>query len=81
MHSNPRAPLVGAICAAFLASALPAEASLLSSGFGLDAQSPNVSSVVEDAVYGPPAGKRCLKWTRRWNTRHGIGVRRCVQWR
>lgn len=32
-------------------------------------------------VHATPAGARCVKWTRRWNTRHGFGHRRCVQWK
>ncbi len=27
------------------------------------------------------SGKKCLKWSRRWNTRHGVGRRRCVHWK
>ncbi len=76
MLIRPTAPLIGAICAAFLASALPADASLLSGG----TQASGASSLLQDAAFGPPAGHRCLKWTRRMNTRHGF-ARRCVQWR
>jgi hypothetical protein len=79
MLIRPKAPLIGALCAAFLASALPAEASLLASGAAIDAQASG-ASLLQDAAYGPPAGHRCLKWTRRMNTRHGF-ARRCVQWR
>ena len=80
MLIRPTAPLIGAICAAFLASALPADASLLSGGAAIDTQAASASSVLQDAAFGPPAGHRCLKWTRRMNTRHGF-ARRCVQWR
>ncbi len=38
------------------------------------------SSLVQQ-VHAAPAGAQCIKWTRRWNTRHGFGHRRCVQWR
>ena len=81
MLSRRTAPFIGALCAAFLASALPADASLLASGAAIDTQASSASSFLQDAAYGPPAGKRRLKWARRWNPRHGIGVRRCVQWR
>jgi len=80
MLSRSRAPLIGAICAAFMASALPAEAFLLSGGAAMDMQATSASSLLQEAAYGPPAGHRCLKWTRRLNTRHGF-ARRCVQWR
>jgi hypothetical protein len=80
MLIRPTAPLIGAICAAFLASALPADASLLSGGAAIDTQASGASSLLQDAAFGPPAGHRCLKWTRRMNTRHGF-ARRCVQWR
>jgi hypothetical protein len=80
MRSLSKAPLIGAVCAAFLASALPTEASVLSGGAAIDLQASSASSLPQDAAYGPPAGHRCLKWTRRMNTRHGF-ARRCVQWR
>jgi hypothetical protein len=80
MLSRLRAPLIGAVCAAFMASALPAEASLLSGGAAMDMPAASASSLLQEAAYGPPAGHRCLKWTRRLNTRHGF-ARRCVQWR
>ena len=80
MHIRFKAPLMGALCAAFLACALSADASLLSSGAAIDTQAASASSLLQDAAYGPPAGHRCLRWTRRMNTRHGF-ARRCVQWR
>lgn len=39
-----------------------------------------LTSLVQQ-VRAAPAGARCIKWTRRWNTRHGFGHRRCIQWR
>ena len=80
MFSRPTAPIGGAICAAFLASALPAGAGVLS-GSAIDTATPAATYSVQLTAYGAPAGARCLKWTRRWNPRHGIGVRRCVRWR
>jgi hypothetical protein len=79
MISRSKAPLIGAVCAAFMAFALPADASLLSGGAAIDAQTASASSLLQEAAYGPPAGHRCLKWTRRLNTRHGF-ARRCVHW-
>ena len=32
-------------------------------------------------THHPSSSKKCLKWTRRWNPRYGVGRRRCVQWR
>ena len=81
MLVRPTASLIGVLCAAFLATALPAEASPLSSGAAIDVQASSATSLLQEAAFGPPAGRRCIKWTRRWNPRHGIGVRRCVQWR
>ncbi len=31
--------------------------------------------------YGPPPGKECIKWTRRFSSSHGFGHRRCVHWK
>ncbi len=75
------APLFGVACVAFLASALPADASILSGGAAIEAVASSPSSHVQLAAHGAPAGKRCIEWTRRWNTRHGVGHRRCVRWR
>jgi hypothetical protein len=80
MLIRPKAPLIGALCAAFMASALPADASVLSGAAAIDTQAASASSLLQEAAYGPPAGHRCLKWTRRMNTRHGF-ARRCVHWR
>jgi len=80
MISRSISPLIGAVCAVFMASALPADASLLSGGAAIDTQAASASSLLQEAAYGPPAGHRCLKWTRRMNTRHGF-ARRCVHWR
>jgi hypothetical protein len=78
MTSSSKAAVIGAVCAAFLASALPADAFVLS-GSAIDSQTAS-ASLLQEAAFGPPAGHRCLKWTRRLNTRHGF-ARRCVQWR
>ena len=80
MLSRPTGPFIGALCAVLMASALPADASLLSGGAAIDTQASSASSLLQEAAFGPPAGHRCLKWTRRMNTRHGF-ARRCVQWR
>ncbi|MCC3244026.1 hypothetical protein LG047_01615 [Methylocystis sp. WRRC1] len=40
------------------------------------------SSLIQKvAHYNPPGGKKCLKWTRRFNPSHGFGHRRCVHWK
>ncbi|WP_363350209.1 hypothetical protein [Methylocystis echinoides] len=76
MGLNLKASLFGAICGMFLFAA-PSGSAVLSgvNADGLDA------SIVEKTAHTTPAGKNCVKWTRRWNTRHGFGHRRCVQWR
>ncbi|MFY9656501.1 MAG: hypothetical protein WAK01_07930 [Methylocystis sp.] len=78
MTSPSKTALIGAACILFMASALPAGAVVLS-GSAIDSQAAS-APLLEDAAFGPPAGHRCLKWTRRMNTRHGF-ARRCVQWR
>ncbi len=80
MISRSRTILISAFCAAFVASGLPAQASILDGGGAIDSQAASASSLVQEAAFGPPPGHRCLKWTRRMNTRHGF-ARRCVQWR
>ena len=74
-----KGPLFGSICGLLLLSATPSDAVALSGVADLN----EVSSVpqVLQVSHGVPTGARCVKWTRRWNTRHGVGHRRCVQWR
>lgn len=31
--------------------------------------------------YGPPGGKHCVKWTRRYHSSLGFGHRRCIHWK
>lgn len=81
MRKNFRAPLFGALCGAFLfAATAPGSAAPLS------VASPNedgvsASLLLQLARYNAPAGKKCLKWTRRWSPSLGFGRRRCVHWR
>jgi hypothetical protein len=72
--------IFGGFCAALFFAAAPASAGVLSSPAALD-EGASVSSLVQTVHHTTPAGARCVKWTRRWNTRHGVGHRRCVQWR
>lgn len=79
MHSLLKAHLFGAVCGAVLFTAAPSDAAALSAADDLSkAYAP---PLVQQISHGAPAGARCVKWTRRWNTRHGVGHRRCVQWR
>ena len=55
MLKRSTTPIIGAICAAFLASVLPAEASILS-GSAIEAQSASASSPIRNVVHRAPAG-------------------------
>jgi hypothetical protein len=73
--------IIGAFGAALLFAAAPASAGALSSPASLGDDGASASSLIPTVSHGVPAGARCVKWTRRWNMRHGFGHRRCVQWR
>gem|GEM_PF-4875595 len=74
-----RAALLTATCGAFLYGATASQAAMIfdAGDFPADA----TTSLVQQISHGAPPGARCIKWTRRWNHRHGFGHRRCVQWR
>jgi len=72
--------IFGGFCALLLFAAAPASAAMLFSPTALD-DGASASSLIQTVSHPTPAGARCVKWTRRWNTRHGVGHRRCVQWR
>lgn len=72
--------IFGGFCASLLFGAAPASAVMLSDSAALDERA-TASSLIQTVSHTTPAGARCVKWTRRWNTRHGVGHRRCVQWR
>jgi hypothetical protein len=77
MGNNLKASLLGAACGMLLFAA-PSVAGTLPSGVSHE----DVSALAPTTlVHAAPAGATCLKWTRRWNTRHGVGKRRCIQWR
>ncbi|GLI93565.1 hypothetical protein [Methylocystis echinoides] len=77
MRHNIKISLFGAVCGAFLLASAASHATVIS---GLGA--PGASALpLTDQVAFNPATDRCLKWTRRWNTRHGFARRRCVHWR
>jgi hypothetical protein len=78
---NFRGILFGAVGATLLFAAAPASAAMLSDSAAVDGYGVASSSLVQKISHTTPAGARCVKWTRRWNTRHGVGHRRCVQWR
>jgi hypothetical protein len=81
MGINLKAPLFASVCGALLLVATPSISAVLSGAADLREEGASTSSLVQQVSHGAPAGKRCVKWTRRWNTRHGVGHRRCVQWR
>ncbi|WP_424363259.1 hypothetical protein [Methylocystis parvus] len=64
---------------ALLLVAPPSHAAALSGASNLTSDA--LTSSLVQQVHAAPAGAKCIKWTRRWNTRHGFGHRRCVQWR
>lgn len=70
--------IFGGFCASLAFAAAPASAAMLS-GAAVD-DGASASSLIQTVSHGAPAGARCVKWTRRLNTRHGF-ARRCVQWR
>jgi hypothetical protein len=79
MRSWSKISLFGAVCGAILFASTASHSAVLS-GLASPDEGLSTPSLAQQAAYAPP-GKRCIKWTRRWNTRHGFGHRRCVQWR
>lgn len=71
--------LLGAICGAFFFAVAPVSAGPLSIAIPQDGGSARL--LHEVSHFGPPPGKQCIKWTRRFNSRHGYGHRRCVHWK
>jgi hypothetical protein len=71
--------LLGAVCGAFFLAAAPVSAGPLS--VAIPQESGYASLFQEVTHFGPPPGKQCIKWTRRFNSRHGYGHRRCVHWK
>jgi len=73
--------LITAFCLATFCGAVlvasPASSAPLSVAIPLE---DGVASVML-AKYGPPEGKKCLKWTRRYGPTHGFGHRRCAHWK
>lgn len=80
MVRNLKTYAFGALCGTLLFAA-PYGAAAFSGGIDPSASGLSTIPAVEQIAATVPAGKRCVKWTRRWNTRHGFGHRRCVQWR
>ncbi len=71
--------LLVVVGAFFLGAPASGTAGPMGSAYPLqDGLSPLVQKVKH---YGPPAGKKCLKWARRYSSTHGFGHRRCVQWK
>lgn len=78
MRHYLRASLFGGVCGTLLLVAAPSSSAVVTSA-GVDKVLSD-SSGLQTASHTTEA-KQCVKWTRRWNTRHGFGHRRCVQWR
>ena len=80
MRKNYKAPLFGVLCGAFL-FAMTASSSAGPLSAAVPQEDGGSTSLIQQAKHGPPPGTKCMKWTRRWNSSHGFGHRRCVQWR
>lgn len=81
MRRNLKTYLLAAACASLFLASAPSGAAVLSTAADRNVDEAFASSFVQQTKMHAPAGKRCLKWTRTWNTRHGVARRRCVQWR
>lgn len=77
MRDYLRASLFGGVCGTLLLVATPSSSAVVVTAGPDKILS---SSSLQTASHTTEA-KQCVKWTRRWNTRHGFGHRRCVQWR
>jgi hypothetical protein len=77
MRKNIKIALFGAACGALLLASTASHSTVLSG-----VANPGASAIpfTQQAAFDP-ASNKCLKWTRRWNSRHGYGHRRCVHWR
>lgn len=79
MRLHLKTALLSAACGVFMSAAGSSQAAMMFDAD--DLRETAASSLVQQTTFGPPPGARCIKWTRRWTTRHGFGRRRCVQWR
>jgi hypothetical protein len=79
MRLHVKASIFGAVCGAFILMGAASQAAALSGVADLNEVS--ALPMIQQVHHTTPAGAQCIKWTRRWNTRHGVGHRRCVQWR
>lgn len=81
MRRNLKAHMFAAACALTLFASAPSSAAVLSTAADLNVDGAFASSLVQKTTLHAPKGSKCIKWTRTWNTRHGVARRRCVQWR
>lgn len=85
MSRSLKTGLFGALCGAFVvAAAMPGLAGpipLSPEDFGSTSFVQKAARLRPGAAHHPPEGKRCLKWTRRFSSTHGLGQLRCVHWR
>ena len=85
MSGSLKTALFGALCGAFfVAATMPGSAGpspLPPEDFGSTSFVQKVARIRPGATHYPPEGARCLKWTRRFSSTHGLGQRRCVQWK
>lgn len=70
----------GALCGLLLVAA-PYGAAALPTGVDAGVAGVSAAPFAQSVAATTPSASRCVKWTRRWNHRHGFGHRRCVQWR
>lgn len=80
MKSYSKSKLTAALCGAFLFSA-GAQAWAGPMSIAVPQAEEGLAPLVAQAKHYPaPAGKKCLKWTRRWHSSLGMGHKRCVHW-
>lgn len=87
MSRSLKTALFVALCGAFFiaattsVSAGPMRPSLPPEDFGSTSFVQKAGRIRPGAAVHPPEGKRCIKWTRRFSSTHGLGQRRCVHWK
>jgi hypothetical protein len=79
MPKSIRSAALGAVCGAIFLAVAPVSAGPVS--IAVPQETGAMSLFQEVRHFGPPPGKQCIKWTRRFNPSHGFGHRRCVHWK
>lgn len=81
MRRDLKTHLFAITCASVLFASTPSDSAVLSTAGDLNVNRASDFSLLHKATLHAPHGSKCIKWTRTWNTRHGVARRRCVQWR